>query len=37
VSIAPARDLDLIVTDGGLDPAVAEAFRDAGVPLDVCD
>jgi DeoR/GlpR family transcriptional regulator of sugar metabolism len=35
VSIAPAQELDLIVTDGGLDPAVAEEYRTAGVRLDI--
>lgn len=35
VSIAPAQDLDLIVTDDALAPAVAAAFQDAGVRLRV--
>jgi DeoR/GlpR family transcriptional regulator of sugar metabolism len=35
VSIAPAQELDLIVTDGGLDAAVAEEYRTAGVRLDI--
>ena len=34
VSIAAARDLDLIVTDDGLPEDVAEEFRAAGVMLD---
>jgi DeoR/GlpR family transcriptional regulator of sugar metabolism len=35
VSIAPAQELDLIVTDGALDAAVAEEYRAAGVRLDI--
>jgi DeoR/GlpR family transcriptional regulator of sugar metabolism len=35
VSIAPAEELDLIVTDGGLDPSVAEQYRAAGVRLEI--
>jgi DeoR/GlpR family transcriptional regulator of sugar metabolism len=35
VSIAPAEDLDLIVTDGGLDHASAEEYRTAGVRLEI--
>jgi DeoR family fructose operon transcriptional repressor len=35
VSIAPAEELDLIVTDGGLDEAVAEEYRAAGVRLEI--
>jgi len=35
VTIALAQDLDLIVTDGGLDGAVAEEFRAAGARLEI--
>ena len=35
VSIAPAQELDLVVTDGGLDPAAAEELRRGGVSLRV--
>jgi DeoR/GlpR family transcriptional regulator of sugar metabolism len=35
VSIAPAEDLDLIVTDSGLDETVADEYRAAGVRLDI--
>lgn len=35
VSIAPAQDLDLIVTDDGLDARVAEEYRAAGVRLEI--
>jgi DeoR/GlpR family transcriptional regulator of sugar metabolism len=35
VSIARAEELDLIVTDGGLDEAVAEQYRTAGVRLEM--
>ena len=35
VTIAPAEDLDLIFTDGGLEAAVAEEYRTAGVRLDI--
>jgi DeoR/GlpR family transcriptional regulator of sugar metabolism len=35
VSIAPAEDLDLIVTDAGLDETVADEYRAAGVRLDI--
>ncbi|MGH2945902.1 MAG: DeoR/GlpR family DNA-binding transcription regulator [Solirubrobacteraceae bacterium] len=35
VSIARAEELDLIVTDGGLDEAVAEQYRASGVRLDM--
>jgi DeoR/GlpR family transcriptional regulator of sugar metabolism len=35
VSIAPAQDLDLIVTDDGLDAPVAEEYRAAGVRLEI--
>ena len=35
VSIAPAHDLDLIVSDPGLDGGVAGEYRAAGVPLHV--
>ena len=35
LSIMPAQQLDLMVTDGALDPAVAEEYRAAGVRLEV--
>jgi DeoR family fructose operon transcriptional repressor len=35
VSIAPAEDLDLILTDAGLDEAVADEYRTAGVRLEI--
>jgi DeoR family fructose operon transcriptional repressor len=35
VSIVPAQDLDLIVTDGGLEEAVAEEYRAADVRLEI--
>jgi DeoR/GlpR family transcriptional regulator of sugar metabolism len=35
VSIAPAQELDLIVTDDGLEEAVAEEYEAAGVRLDI--
>ena len=35
VSIARAEELDLIVTDGGLDEAVAERYRASGVRLEM--
>jgi DeoR/GlpR family transcriptional regulator of sugar metabolism len=35
VSIAPAQQLDLIVTDGALPGGVAEEYRAAGVRLDI--
>jgi DeoR/GlpR family transcriptional regulator of sugar metabolism len=35
VSIAPAEELDLIVTDDGLDEGVAEEYRAAGVRLEI--
>jgi DeoR family fructose operon transcriptional repressor len=35
VSIAPARELDLIVTDDGLEEAVAEEYEAAGVRLEI--
>jgi DeoR/GlpR family transcriptional regulator of sugar metabolism len=35
VSIAPAQELDLIVTDDGLDAPVAEEYRAAGVRLEI--
>jgi DeoR family fructose operon transcriptional repressor len=35
VSIAPAQELDLIITDDGLEPAVAEQYRTDGVRLDI--
>jgi DeoR family fructose operon transcriptional repressor len=35
VSIAPARELDLIVTDDGLEETVAEEYEAAGVRLEI--
>jgi DeoR/GlpR family transcriptional regulator of sugar metabolism len=35
VTIAPARDVDLIVTDDGLDESVAEQYRTEGVRLEI--
>jgi DeoR/GlpR family transcriptional regulator of sugar metabolism len=35
VSIAPAQELDLIVTDDGLEEAVAEEYQAAGVRLEI--
>ena len=35
VSIAPAEDLDLILTDDGLEEAVVAEYRAAGVRLDI--
>jgi DeoR/GlpR family transcriptional regulator of sugar metabolism len=35
VSIAAAQDLDVIVTDDGLEEAVAEEYRAAGVRLEI--
>ena len=35
VSIARAQDLDLIVTDDGLEEAVAEEYEAAGVRLEI--
>lgn len=35
VSIVRAQELDLIVTDSGLEPAVAEEYRTAGVRLEI--
>jgi DeoR/GlpR family transcriptional regulator of sugar metabolism len=35
VSIAPAAELDLIVTDAGLDEAVASEYRAAGARLEI--
>jgi DeoR/GlpR family transcriptional regulator of sugar metabolism len=35
VSIVPAQELDLIVTDDGLEEAVAEEYAAAGVRLDI--
>jgi DeoR/GlpR family transcriptional regulator of sugar metabolism len=35
VSIAPAEELDLIVTDAGLDETVAGEYRTAGVRLEI--
>jgi DeoR/GlpR family transcriptional regulator of sugar metabolism len=37
VSIAPAAELDLIVTDAGLDRSVAAEYRTAGVRLDIAN
>ena len=37
VSIAPAQDVDLIVSDAALDAQVAGAFRSAGVELAITD
>jgi DeoR family fructose operon transcriptional repressor len=35
VSIVPGQDLDLVISDGTLDPAVAERYRRAGITLRV--
>ena len=35
MSIAPAQELDVIVTDDGLEEAVAEQYRAAGVRLEI--
>jgi len=35
LSIAPARELDAIVTDPALDPEIARAYRAAGVRLEI--
>jgi DeoR/GlpR family transcriptional regulator of sugar metabolism len=35
ISIAPAQDLDLLITDDGLEEAVTDEYRGAGVRLDV--
>jgi hypothetical protein len=35
VTIALAQDLDVIITDGGLDGGAAEEFRAAGVQLEI--
>jgi len=35
VTIAPAQELDLVITDDGLPRAVAEEYRTAGVRLDI--
>jgi DeoR family fructose operon transcriptional repressor len=35
LSIVPAQELDLIVTDSGLDPALAADYRAAGVALEI--
>jgi DeoR/GlpR family transcriptional regulator of sugar metabolism len=35
VSIAPAQELDLIITDDGLEPAMAEQYRTDGVRLEI--
>jgi DeoR/GlpR family transcriptional regulator of sugar metabolism len=35
VSIAPAQDLDVIVTDDGLEETVADEYRTAGVRLEI--
>jgi DeoR/GlpR family transcriptional regulator of sugar metabolism len=37
VTIAPAEDLDLIVTDSGLDVSVAGEYRAAGVRLEIVE
>ena len=37
VSIVPAQELDLIVTDDGLEEAVAEEYEAAGVRLDIVE
>jgi hypothetical protein len=37
VSIAPAQELDLIVTDDGLEEAVAEEYRAADVRLEIVE
>jgi DeoR/GlpR family transcriptional regulator of sugar metabolism len=37
VSIAPAQELDVIVTDGALGTGVAEEYRAAGVRLDIAN
>jgi DeoR/GlpR family transcriptional regulator of sugar metabolism len=37
VSIAPAEELDLIVTDDGLDESVAAEYRAAGVRLEIVE
>jgi DeoR/GlpR family transcriptional regulator of sugar metabolism len=37
VSIAPAEELDLIVTDSGLDESVAGEYRAAGVRLEIVE
>ena len=35
VSIAPAQELDVIVTDDGLEETVADEYRAAGVRLEI--
>jgi DeoR/GlpR family transcriptional regulator of sugar metabolism len=35
VTIAPAQELDLIVTDGGLEESIAEQYRTEGVRLEI--
>ena len=35
ISIAPAQDLDLVITDDALGAATAGEFRRAGVSLDL--
>jgi DeoR/GlpR family transcriptional regulator of sugar metabolism len=35
VSIAPAQDLDVIITDDGVEESVAEQYRAAGVRLEI--
>jgi hypothetical protein len=35
--VRPAQSLDLIITDDGLDPAIVEEYRRAGVNLIVAD
>ena len=37
VSIAPAQELDLIVTDDGLEAAVADEYRAAAVRLEIAE
>src|SRR5262249_33856391 len=37
LTVRSAQSLDMVITDDGLDPAVAEEFRAAGVSLVVAD
>ena len=37
MSIAPAQELDLIVTDDGLEEAVAEEYRGRRVRLEIVE
>jgi DeoR family fructose operon transcriptional repressor len=37
LTVRSAQSLDLIITDDGLDPAIAEEYRRAGVNLVVAD